>query len=60
MVTPSPYRDYIVYGRPPRVLLTLCARGASDCGQSFLMNEQGSSLHNEMETFLMWANHFYF
>ena len=24
-----------------RVLLTLCARGASDCGQSFLMNEPG-------------------
>ena len=34
-----------------RVSLTWCARGASECGQSFLMNEPGSSLHNGMKTF---------
>ena len=34
-----------------RVSLTLCALGASDCGQSFLMNEPGSSLHNGMKSF---------
>ena len=34
-----------------RVSLTLCARGASDCGQSFLMNEPGSYLHNKVENF---------
>ena len=54
----SPFH-FLGYCFTARVSLTLCARGASDCGQSFLMNEQGSSLHNEMETFLMWANHFF-
>ena len=29
-----------------RVSLTLCAHGASDCGQSYLMNEPGTSLNN--------------
>ena len=52
----SPFH-FLGYCFTARVSLTLCARGASDCGQSFLMNEPGSSLHNGMKTF--WKYDFY-
>ena len=50
----SPFH-FLGYCFTARVSLTLCARGASDCGQSFLMNEPGSSLHNGIKTYLYYV-----